>query len=338
MLSPVLLALALLTPPIAPAPSKDDLPEHPRIAVAEGLVAPDVVPVPVATGLQFTEGPAADESGLLHFTDLARSRIHVLPTRDPLRATKEGPKATEFLVNSRGMNGLVFTKDGRLLGCQGNAGALVEIDRATKAIRPLTESVTIDGAEVRLGRINDLAVDGDGGVYFTDPSLGRGESPSRGVLYRAPDGTTKRLDTTVGAPNGAALSPDGKRLYVLSYRDPGIYAFEVLAPGSLAPPVRIGDLRSADGVGPLGRGDGLAIDRDGRLWCTNPETKQVQIFSPEGHYLGRITFPEGPANCAFGGSDARTLYVTAGTTVYAVPTLVEGYWIARSASPPNPQP
>jgi gluconolactonase len=238
---------------------------------------------------------------------------------------------TVFVVNSRGMNGLVFARDGRMLGCQGSAGALVEIDRTSKAIRPLAESVAIDGVETKLGRINDLAVDAEGGIYFTDPSLGRTPSPSPGLHYRAPSGEVRRVDATVPGPNGVAIAPDGKSLVVLSYKDPGIYAFEIRAPGDLGPARKIGDLRTSDGAAPKGRGDGLAIDAEGRLWCTNPDAKQIQIFSPDGRFLGSVQFPEAPANCAFGGSDGRTLFVTAVTSVYALPTLVEGWWIAREA-------
>lgn len=328
---PMLVAVAALAAQSAPA-TQAPAPAPERGVAPEGLVAPDARPMLVARGFGFTEGPAADERGLVHFTDLVRNEIHVLNAVDPVAAPEGRSGHTVFVVNSRGMNGLVFARDGRMLGCQGGAGALVEIDRASKAIRPLAERVMIDGVETKLGRINDLAVDAEGGIYFTDPSLGRTPSPSPGLHYRAPSGEVRRLDATVPGPNGVAIAPDGKSLVVLSYKDPGIYAFEIRAPGDLGPARKIGDLRTSDGAAPKGRGDGLAIDAEGRLWCTNPDAKQIQIFSPDGRFLGAVQFPEAPANCAFGGSDGRTLFVTAVTSLYALPTLVEGWWIARDAA------
>lgn len=303
-----------------------------------GLVAEGSLPVQIATGFRFTEGPAADAAGELYFVDVPSSRVLHL-TSQRMTAEGAGENFTDYVVNNGACFGLMFAADGRLFATQGGSkgGALLEIDRSTRKLTPLAQALTVDNASLPLGRVNDLAVDADGGIYFTDPSLGRVPSPTRGILYRAKDGTLTRVDTTVDAPNGVRLSADGKHLFALSYSDPGIYRFDVTAPGTLAAPKKIGELLGPDGIRPRGRGDGFAIDERGNLWCTNPDVSEIQVVNPEGTVIGRIAFPEAPSNCAFGGADGKTLFVTALTSVYALRTEVAGYWIARrpAASAPS---
>ena len=293
----------------------------PAAAPVPGLVAAGTVPKQVASGLKFTEGPAADADGRVHFTDVPASRILALKA--------DGSGFEDFLAGSKGCNGLMFAPDGKLLACQGGAGAIIRIDPATKAIETLATELVVDGKSRKFGRVNDLSLDAAGGIYFTDPALGR-PSQTAGVMYRDAAGTVTRVDTSIDGPNGVLLSPDGKMLYVLSYKEPAIWSFAVESPGKLGAPRKIGSLRGRDGAPTDGMGDGLAVDAKGNLWCTNPKASQVQVFSPEGSFLGAVDFPEAPSNCAFGG-DGKTLFVTARTGVYALPTLVEGHWVARRA-------
>jgi gluconolactonase len=284
-----------------------------------GLVAAGAAPTKVASGLIFTEGPAADAEGRVFFTDVPANRILVLKP--------DGNGFDEFLADSKACNGLMFAADGSLWACQGGAGRVVRIDAKSKAVETLASALEIDGKPQPLGRVNDLTLDGSGGAYFTDPALGK-PSPTAGILYRDAKGTVTRVDTSVDGPNGVLLSPDGKVLYALSYKEPSIHAFPVLGPGKLGERTVIGSLRGRDGASSGGMGDGLAVDVRGNLWCTNPKASQVQVFSPQGAFLGAVDFPEPPANCAFGG-DGKTLFVTARTGVYALPTLVKGHWVAR---------
>lgn len=295
--------------------------QSPAAPPVPGLVAAGTVPRKVAEGLRFTEGPAADAEGRIFFTDVPASRI--------LALKPDGSGFDEFLADSKGCNGLMFTPDGKLLACQGNAGRLIRIDPKTKAIETLAESLGIDGKPQPLGRVNDLSLDAAGGVYFTDPAFGK-PSPTVGVLYRDARGAVTRVDASIAIPNGVLLAPDGKTLYVLSSKDPTVFAFPVLGPGRLGERTTLASLRARDGISSGGIGDGLAVDVRGNLWCTNPKSSQVQVLSPQGSFLGAIDFPEAPSNCAFGG-DGKTLFVTAQTGVYALPTLVEGHWPAKRA-------
>ncbi|MBL9118496.1 MAG: SMP-30/gluconolactonase/LRE family protein [Phycisphaerae bacterium] len=348
MLTPFL-AIALLQasprPPALPATPPDAAAKPVERGPIPGLVAADSKPVQIATGFRFTEGPASDATGQFYFVDVPTARVMRLVSHE-LDASRAHDNATEFVVNNGGCFGLMFDHRGRLFGTQGGPpglsasgapakvkrGGLVEIDLATKEIRHLDATVEIDGESLPVQRSNDLAVDRAGGAYVTDPSLGRTKSKTKGVLYRAEDGTATRVDSTIEAPNGVRLSPDGKRLYVLSYADPGVYRFEVLSPGKLGPAEKFASLVGADGIAPRGRGDGLALDMHGNLWCTNPDAAEIQVISPEGTMLGRVGFPEAPSNCAFGGPDGKTLFVTAVTSVYALRTEVIGFWLARTAN------
>jgi gluconolactonase len=333
-------ALASQIVPNAPKPpagekTGDATPDSSSAGIS-GLLAAGSRPVQVATGFRFTEGPAADEMGRLHFVDVPSGRVLKLK-RSELTAEHASDNSEDVVLNNGACFGLAFTADGRLLATQGGSGngALIEIDRKTKAITILARELLVDGEAIPFGRVNDLAVDAEGGVYFTDPSLGRTPSRTRGILYRAKDGTVRRVDESISAPNGVRLSADGKTLFALSYADPGVYRFSVTGPGALGKAERFGELVGRDGVTPRGRGDGFAIDERGNLWCTNPDVAQVQVISPEGKLLGSVSVPEAPSNCTFGGDDGRTLFITAIRSVYAIRTEVAGTWPARGRPMPT---
>lgn len=309
-----------------------------RIAlVALGLIAqgPTVDPVPgvgpvggeikkLHTGFRFTEGPAADAAGVLYFTDVPQNRIH--------RLGLDGELST-FLEDTQGCNGLMFDRRGRLIACQGGAQRVVRIDVGTKEITPLAA----DFEQRPFIRPNDLVVDATGGVYFTDPKFGREPAPQAkmGVYYVPANddgsyGPAFRLLDDVAIPNGILLSPDEKTLFVLPSGQPELMAYDVEAPGKLGPGRVFCQVEATAAGFPRG-GDGLTCDRQGRLYLTAPSVVSLQIVSPEGQTLGRIRLPERPSNCCFGGADGRTLFVTAASSLYALPMEVEGHWPARNA-------
>jgi len=272
---------------------------------------PGVEPVEkVRGGYQFTEGPAWDGTGTLYFTDIPANRIY--------RWT-DGNQ-TVFLEPSGHCNGLMFTGAGKFYGCQMD-GQLVSFD-------PRSKQVTVIAKEYegkRFNAPNDLVIDSHGGVYFTDPRFRAPEPWPQGVeavYYAAPGGRVTRLISDLKAPNGVILSPDEKTLYVVPSMSKDVMAYPVVGLGRLGEGRVFASLKQPEGVENSG-GDGLTIDTKGRLYITS--RLGVQVFKPDGSFVGVIKFPEQPANVAFGGPDRKTLYVTARKGLYRAATNATGH-------------
>jgi len=263
----------------------------------------------LATGFVFTEGPLWHPDGFYYFVDIRRSNLHRLtPGKEPelVRAnTGEG-------------NGTTFDLQGRLVICEGGNR------RITRWSAGGQSEILMDRFEgKRLNRPNDVVCKSDGSIYFTDPGLrvplAERELPSAGVYRIAPDGTTT-LVADCEYPNGLAFSPDERMLYVANTRwTQYIHALELDAGGGLVRRRIFADMSSdeTDGVP-----DGMKVDVEGRVFCTGPGG--TWVFSPDGTRLGIIRTPEVPANLAFGGSDLRTLFFTARTSVYTLRMKVPG--------------
>jgi len=265
------------------------------------------------TGLMFTEGPASDGQGNLYFSDVSGNKIHKVDAAGEL---------TTFLDPSNHTNGLMVNAAGNIVACEMD-GRIVEIDAKTKAVKALAPEY--EGK--RFNAPNDLVIDKEGGIYFTDPHFRAPPNMPlpqgvRAFYYRAANGKVTRLGVIENAPNGVILSPDEKTLYVIPSLQAEMLAYPVEGPGKLGPQRTFCSLKQAAGK-TAGGGDGLTIDNKGNLYITS--ALGIQVFSPDGKALGIIEFPEQPANCTFGGKDNKTLYVTARTILYAVPMLATGH-------------
>ena len=285
-------------------------------AQAAGPPIPGVGPVgeirKVLTGFQFTEGPTFDRQGNLYFSDIPANRIQKMDA--------EG-KLSVFLEPSGHCNGLMCDGAGILYACEMD-GRIVKIDTATKQVTPFASEY--EGK--RFNAPNDLVVDSQGGVYFTDPHF-RAPTPlpqgKTAVYYASEDGKVIRLLDDLKAPNGVILSPDEKTLYVIPTLQKEMMAYPVTAPGKLGAGKEFCTLFQPEGAAEPSGGDGLTLDAKGNLYITSK--LGLQVFDPEGKHLGTIEFPEQPANVTFGGKDFKTLFVTARTSVYAVDTEVRGH-------------
>jgi gluconolactonase len=260
---------------------------------------------------QFTEGPAADREGNLYFSDVAGNKLYKVDAKGDLSV---------LLDPSNHTNGLMCNAAGNIVACEMD-GRLIEVNPKTKEVKSLA-----DGYEgKRFNAPNDLVIDRDGGIYFTDPHF-RAPMPLpqgvRAFYYRAPDGKVTRLGVVETAPNGVILSPDEKTLYIIPSMQAEMLAFPVEAPGKLGAQRTFCTLKQATGK-TAGGGDGLTIDTQGNLYITS--ALGVQVFSPSGSHLGIIEFPEQPANCTFAGPGNKTLYATARTSLYAVPMEATGH-------------
>jgi gluconolactonase len=247
------------------------------------------------TGFKFTEGPAVDADGNVYFSDIPNNRIHKIDTQ--------------------GCNGLMFDGRGRLIACQRGDGRIIAIDVGTKKIEVVADKY--DGK--RFTGPNDLVVDAEGGVYFTDPGFKKeaGAQDKEGVYHVAPGGKVTRLIDDQPRPNGVLLSPDEKTLYVLLSGKPALMAYPIEKPGKIGAGKSLGELSAG--------GDGLTADTKGNLYLTQPKVSSIQVMTPQGKTLGMLKFPEGPANCCFGGKDMKTLFVTARTSVYTVRMEATGH-------------
>ena len=260
---------------------------------------------------QFTEGPATDREGNLYFSDVAGDKLYKIDASGTL---------STILDPSHNTNGLMLNAVGNIVACE-MAGRLIEVNPKTKEVKSLA-----DGYEgKRFNAPNDLVIDRDGGVYFTDPHFRAPMPLPQGVkafYYRATDGKVTRLGVVEAAPNGVILSPDEKTLYVIPSQQAEMLAYPVEGPGKIGAQRTFCTLKQASGK-TNGGGDGLTIDSKGNVYVTS--ALGIQVFNSQGNLLGILEFPEQPANCTFGGKDLKTLYATARTSVYSVPMEATGH-------------
>jgi gluconolactonase len=267
----------------------------------------------------FTEGPAVDREGNVFFTDIPNNRIH--------RWDREG-RLTVFREPSGHANGLMFLGTGELAACEMD-GRVVAISADGSMIREI--AAMHDGE--RFNAPNDLVIDRQGGIYFTDPHFRAPDPLPQGttaVYYVPPGGEPRRLLDDLKAPNGVILSPDEKTLYVIPSQQEEMMAYTVEAPGMLGEGRVFCRLVQAEGQSG-GGGDGLTVDTQGNLYITSG--LGLQVFNPDGELLGIIELPEQPANVTFGGPENKTLYVTARTSLYAVPMSAQGHVFPAGPAP-----
>ena len=285
------------------------------------LVAANAEVKKVTGDCKFTEGPAFSPKGFLLFSDIPNSRI--------VKVDADGA-VSDFLKPSGGANGLVFDAAGNLYACQGGARRVVKIGAQDGKIEPLCE--TYDGKP--LNSPNDLALDGHGGLYFTDPRYGQDakiDQSCMGVYYVDAAGKTTRVIEDRVRPNGVLVTNDHKTLLVAEPNKRELWSYPITATGQLGAGKLIftGD-ENLDGGGP----DGMALDAHGHIYATY---KSVVVLKSNGNLVGRIPVPEQPANCTFGGTDGMTLYITARTSLYSLTMKVAGAPLVSSGPKPAPQ-
>lgn len=270
----------------------------------------------IKEGLQAVEGPLRHTDGSLLFTNNQTGQI--------LRAAADGSVTTWFEA-PLGANALTRTPQGELV-------ATLQKTLAIGVLQPgAAPRLLAEGLEGKpFNRPNDLVADGRGNIYFTDtvPLGSTGEPAIPSALYRiAPDGRLVRIATDIPRPNGVALSPDERTLYVANTSGEWVLAYALDEQGATGsrrdfarlalPPPRPGAT-----TGNAAGADGLAVDRDGRLFVAT--TVGVQVFSPQGQALGVIAMPRQPQNLAFAGADRSDLYVVGRGSVWRIATLTRG--------------
>lgn len=252
-----------------------------------------------------------------------------------------------------GTNGLLFDPQGRLVACEHSARRVTRTDTTGK-LTVLTDQY--EGK--KYNSPNDLTLDSKGRIYFTDPRYGdrssieMKDSSGREIegVYRIDlDGkVTRIIDTELQRPNGLTITPDDRHLFVADNHNNKagasrkLYRFDLKSDGSIVPESRKQIFDWGNGRGP----DGMELDQQGRLFVagglnqpqppfeTNERKGGVYVLSQEGALLEFIPIPNDEVtNVAFGGDDLRTLFVTAGGTLWSVRVNVPGRSLFPATKP-----
>jgi gluconolactonase len=263
----------------------------------------------VADGFRFTEGPTWWAAlGCLIFSDIPGDTIY---------RWAAGEGLTVWRRPSRHANGNTTDRQGNLLTCEHGSRT---ITRTSPDGRMITLASTFEGRP--LNSPNDVIVGSDRAVWFTDPPYGIKPDDCRqpaNYVFRLDPGATEpvAVASDFSRPNGLCFSPDERLLYIAD-SDTAIHhvrRFEVAAEGRLSG----GDVF---GVIESGVPDGMRADEAGRLYVTAADG--VHVFAPDGHQLATIHTPQTAANCAFGGPDGDTLFITATSSVWSVRLATRG--------------
>ncbi len=294
----------------------------------DGLLAADAKLEILVDGVDWAEGPVWRKGGLL-FSDVKQNTIYRWTAADGVRPwlKPSGYLSPRPRGGEPGSNGLTLDHEGRLVMCQHGERrvARLEGDGAT-------QTALADRFQgKRFNSPNDLCFDAKGDLYFTDPPYGleknnadpKKEMEFNGVYLVRPDGGVMRTKVDLTFPNGIALSPDEKSLYVAvsDPRKPVVMRYEVQADGDVANGRVFFDASALVAQKLKGLPDGMKFDVKGNLWLGGPGG--ILIISPKGKHLGTIATEVPTANCAW-GDDGSTLYVTANHNVCRIKTLTKG--------------
>jgi len=305
----------------------------------------------VASGLCFPEGPVALPDGSLLVVEIARgtlSRIEPDGSFEPVAFTGGGPNGAAigpdgkcYVCNSGGYEFSQDAEHGMRPGLQPRDYTGGQIQRVD--LRDGTVEVLYDRSERgKLRGPNDLVFDRHGGFWFTDIGKNRvAERDHGGVYYALPDGSSIReVIYPMVQPNGIGLSPDERRLYVAETITGRLWAFDVVAPGEIAPrpfPSPNGGELLA-GLPGFQLFDSLAVDSAGHVCVATMHHAGITEIAPDGRVVGHFATPDRfTTNLCFGGADLRTAYITCSSTgrVVAMPWHRSGLALNFAQSPPQ---
>jgi len=269
-------------------------------AAGQSPIPPGAKLEKIAVGIQQPEGPIwIDSLGLL-FSDIAGNKIY--------RFSASDSSLKIFMNPSDSSNGMTLDLQGRLILTQ------MELRRVSRretngTITPLAS--TYKGK--KFNSPNDVVVKSDSSIFFTDPDFNipngqKAELSFKGIYRISPSGGLTLLDGTLDKPNGICFSLDESKLYVNESAQAKIYVWDVAGDS-------ITNKRLFYSVPASGYVDGMKIDPKGNIYCSGPNG--VWIISPAGVYLDKIAM-ETPSNCNWGDADRKTLYITAGSSLYRI--------------------
>lgn len=293
-----------------------------------------------------TEGPAVAPDGSIYFTDIPFGKDNGMI----LRFNPQTKQTTVFTDDSGKANGLIFDSAGRLIACEGaglGGRCVASWNVQTKERTTLTDRF----AGKKYNAPNDLCLDGQGRIYFTDPRY-VGDEPRelehRAVYRIDPNGSVQEVTHSISKPNGIAISPDDKTLYVADHDngtdkiDPNapppregdmkIYSFTLQPDGTVGPRKTVLDFAGKKGC------DGMTVDVDGRIYLATRDASRpgVLVINSEGREVAFL--PTGPANqtaaetvglpsnVEFGlGEEINVLYITVDKSLYRIRLKTKGF-------------
>jgi len=291
------------------------------------------------TGLHFTEGPTW-LNGKLYFSSMYFDKDwNGNPGKSSL--VEMNPNGTYRYISHGRMqtNGTMHLGNGNLAVCDMFGHRIIEMTTKGKVLRTLARTYN----RKRLDGPNDLVIDAKGGIYFTDPQFtpdAKKNQPGRSVYYLTPKRKVIRViePNDFAMPNGVLLSPDGKILYinntyddeewwnVNSNKDNFVWAYDVNDDGTVSNGRKFAKLYLTPEVlnrkGKTTSADGMTIDELGNIYVAT--YIGLQIFNPNGEFIGIVNFPVFPVSCCFGGDDLKTIYITCYDKIYKIRTKVRG--------------
>ena len=296
----------------------------------DALVPPNATLEQLADGFDWTEGPVWRKSGgYLLFSDIPKNAIHKWKPGEGLSvfmrpAGYAGPTPSGRELGSNALT--IDAHDRLVMADHGNR----QVARVNDSL--FTKTTLADRYDgKRLNSPNDLVYRSDGTLFFTDPPYGLNglnespvkELPHNGVYRLAPNGQLTLLTRDLTFPNGIALSPDEKTLYVaVSDPDHAVWmAYDLAADGSISRGRVLFDATSLAKAGKPGLPDGMKIDAKGNLFAGGPGG--ILILTPQGKHLGTIATGVPTANCAW-GDDGSTLYITANHQLLRIRLTTKG--------------
>jgi gluconolactonase len=250
----------------------------------------------LGTGYTFTEGPAWSKDGYLVFSDTPADKLYKWLPGHPVEV---------YRTDARGPVGNAFDGQGRLYTCESRARRVTRTDKNNRV-----EVLAQDWEGKRLNAPSHIVVSKSDHVYFTDPAYGS-QSDHReldfyGVYHILPKGPMKLVAKPTGRPNGIALSPNGRILYVGNSDEHNVRAYDIDHNGELSGErVLISGIKAVPG--------GIAVDEKGNLYVAG---SGVGVYTPEGKLLRNINIKELPSSCAMAEPDLKSLVIAARGNVY----------------------
>lgn len=311
--------------PVAITPSEVNVEVVRHDEAINKIIGPNPKVFKLADGFKFTEGPVWVGDGLL-FSDPNANTIYKYSNDGTLSVFKtpsgySGSDIAEY--RQPGSNGITLDPQGNIVFDQHGNRRVVRLEKDG------SETVVADkfGGK-RFNSPNDLVYRSDGTLFFTDPNFGLpkfGDDPRKELqqtgVYSLYKGKLQLVTKEFSGPNGIALSPDEKYLYIGNWDDNRkvVYRYELNRDGTVKNGKLFFDFTPFKGEDAI---DGIKVDLEGNLYVSAPGG--VQILSRDGKHLGTIVTPQHAHNMAWGDDDGKTLYLCARTGLYRIRLNVEG--------------